>query len=145
MTPQPSPPPVRPDPSTLPAPTLPRRPREISRRHPAARRVDVECASPLAYGQTVCDIWHQVGCSPQPLAIVTARWDSNPSTFSMRDISSSCVVYILMKIGQSGKPPNVHVAVKMDVPRFWDLMCAAVDVRAPATHLPAPSVAVPSP
>ncbi len=27
-------------------------------------RVDVECASPLSYGQTVCDVWRQSGRAP---------------------------------------------------------------------------------
>ena len=49
-------------------------------------RVDVETASPLSYGQTVCDVR-----------------------------------------AQSAQPPNVHVALRMDVPAFWAHMHAALD------------------
>ena len=48
-------------------------------------RIDVECTSTLAAGQTVWDRWKQ-----------------------------------------SGRPPNVRVATKVDVPRFWGLMLAAI-------------------
>ena len=48
-------------------------------------RIDVECASTLAAGQTVWDRWKQ-----------------------------------------SGRPPNVRVATKVDVSRFWGLMLDAI-------------------
>jgi len=50
-------------------------------------RVDVECASPLSYGQTVCDVFNM-----------------------------------------SKKAKNVHVCVKMNVDKFWELMLEAVKI-----------------
>ncbi|KAK9827947.1 hypothetical protein WJX74_010965 [Apatococcus lobatus] len=47
-------------------------------------RVDVEMASPLSLGQTVCDVW-----------------------------------------GSTGRPPNVNIALSMDVEQFWTDMIAA--------------------
>ncbi len=50
-------------------------------------RVDVETASPLSYGQTVCDVY---------------------------------------EFQKSTKPKNVHVCLKMQVDRFWELMIDAI-------------------
>ena len=52
-------------------------------------RVDVECTSPLTYGQTVVDRWRT-----------------------------------------SGRPNNVQLARKMNVPKFWDALARAIELHA---------------
>ena len=52
-------------------------------------RVDVECTSPLTYGQTVVDRWRT-----------------------------------------SGRPNNVRLARKMNVPKFWDALARAIELHA---------------
>uniref|UniRef100_A0A061SMB8 Purine nucleosidase n=2 Tax=Tetraselmis sp. GSL018 TaxID=582737 RepID=A0A061SMB8_9CHLO len=41
--------------------------------------------------------------------------------------------------GQSGRPPNASVAVRMDVAEFWDMMVAAIHAADEASSLNAPT------
>eukprot|EP00747_Dinoflagellata_sp_TGD_P220676 gnl/TRDRNA2_/TRDRNA2_92608_c0_seq1.p1 gnl/TRDRNA2_/TRDRNA2_92608_c0~~gnl/TRDRNA2_/TRDRNA2_92608_c0_seq1.p1 ORF type:complete len:340 (-),score=51.11 gnl/TRDRNA2_/TRDRNA2_92608_c0_seq1:53-1072(-) len=59
-------------------------------------RVDIECASELCAGRTVVDLHNQ------------------------RQLG------FLNEGGASRAGPNVHVALKMDVPAFWDIMLGAI-------------------